>query len=106
MGRFEHMYQLRQMRAGLPHGSVGREGQGGVRVGEAPWFPALSEKNARPAMSTHSAKKVSVATVWLDGCSGCHMSFLDMDERLIALATTIEIVYSPIVDTKTFPEQV
>ena len=24
----------------------------------------------------------TLATVWLDGCSGCHMSFLDMDERL------------------------
>jgi NAD-reducing hydrogenase small subunit len=23
-----------------------------------------------------------LATVWLDGCSGCHTSFLDMDERL------------------------
>ncbi len=57
-------------------------------------------------MSVPSTSKVSVATVWLDGCSGCHMSFLDMDERLIALATAIEIVYSPIVDTKTFPEQV
>ena len=30
--------------------------------------------------------KVRVATVWLDGCSGCHMSFLDMDERLLALS--------------------
>ena len=30
--------------------------------------------------------KVKLATVWLDGCSGCHMSFLDMDERLIELA--------------------
>ena len=28
-------------------------------------------------------KKVRLATVWLDGCSGCHMSFLDMDERLL-----------------------
>ncbi|HET9920792.1 MAG TPA: hypothetical protein VFQ30_13165 [Ktedonobacteraceae bacterium] len=50
--------------------------------------------------------KVSVATVWLDGCSGCHMSFLDMDERLIELVSSIEIVYSPIVDTKQFPERV
>jgi NAD-reducing hydrogenase small subunit len=27
--------------------------------------------------------KLKLATVWLDGCSGCHMSFLDMDERLL-----------------------
>ncbi|WP_043748441.1 NADH-quinone oxidoreductase subunit B family protein [Imhoffiella purpurea] len=50
--------------------------------------------------------KIRVATTWLDGCSGCHMSFLDMDERLIALAERIEIVYSPLVDTKELPEQV
>ena len=57
-------------------------------------------------MSAQSTKKVSVATVWLDGCSGCHMSFLDMDERLLELAAVIDIVYSPFVDNKTFPEQV
>lgn len=57
-------------------------------------------------MSTHPTQKVSVATVWLDGCSGCHMSLLDMDERLIELAEFIDIVYSPFVDTKIFPEQV
>ncbi len=28
-------------------------------------------------------KKVKVATVWLDGCSGCHMSLLDMDAAII-----------------------
>lgn len=50
--------------------------------------------------------KVKLATVWLDGCSGCHMSFLDMDERLLALADAIELVYSPLVDFKVFPEQV
>jgi NAD-reducing hydrogenase small subunit len=57
-------------------------------------------------MSTQPTTKVSVATVWLDGCSGCHMSFLDMDERLIELASAINIVYSPLVDTKEFPKQV
>lgn len=50
--------------------------------------------------------KVSVATVWLDGCSGCHMSFLDIDERLVALADRIDVVYSPLVDNKTYPESV
>jgi len=52
------------------------------------------------------AAKVKVATVWLDGCSGCHMSFLDIDERLIELAGRIELVYSPLVDNKVFPEAV
>ena len=50
--------------------------------------------------------KPRVATVWLGGCSGCHMSFLDMDERLIELAPKIELVYSPIADVKTFPANV
>jgi NAD-reducing hydrogenase small subunit len=50
--------------------------------------------------------KPTFATVWLDGCSGCHMSFLDMDERLIALADKVDVVYSPLVDNKVFPEMV
>jgi len=50
--------------------------------------------------------KVRVATVWLSGCSGCHMSFLDQDERLIDLAKKITLVYSPIADVKEFPENV
>ncbi|MBI5960719.1 MAG: NADP oxidoreductase [Chloroflexi bacterium] len=50
--------------------------------------------------------KVTVATVWLDGCSGCHMSLIDMDERLIELAQYIDVVYSPLVDRKDYPEAV
>ena len=52
------------------------------------------------------AKRPRVATVWLGGCSGCHMSFLDLDERLIDLAEQIELVYSPIVDEKEYPSEV
>jgi len=51
-------------------------------------------------------KKITVATAWLDGCSGCHMSFLDIDERLIDLARHVDIVYSPLVDGKQLPESV
>lgn len=50
--------------------------------------------------------KTRLATAWLGGCAGCHMSFLDLDERLIDLAGEIELVYSPIADIKEFPEKV
>ena len=50
--------------------------------------------------------KARLATVWLDGCSGCHMSLLDMDERLLELAAAMDLVYSPLVDTKDYPENV
>jgi NAD-reducing hydrogenase small subunit len=48
--------------------------------------------------------RLRIATAWLDGCSGCHMSFLDIDERLALLAEKIELVYSPLVDAKQIPE--
>lgn len=50
--------------------------------------------------------KVKLATVWLDGCSGCHMSFLDLDERLIELSTAVDVVYSPLVDAKELPDEI
>jgi NAD-reducing hydrogenase small subunit len=50
--------------------------------------------------------KATIATVWLDGCSGCHMSFLDIDERLLDVAELADLVYSPLVDAKEFPEMV
>jgi len=50
--------------------------------------------------------KLKLATVWLDGCSGCHMSFLDIDERILAVLEQADLVYSPLVDIKQFPEHV
>ncbi len=52
------------------------------------------------------ADKIKLATVWLDGCSGCHMSILDTDERLVALPQHVDVVWSPLVDAKEFPENV
>lgn len=51
-------------------------------------------------------ERLKIATVWLGGCAGCHMSFLDLDEFLIDLAGKIELVYSPIADVKEYPENV
>ena len=48
--------------------------------------------------------KIQMATTWLDGCSGCHMSLLDMDEQLIDILGKVDIVYGPLVDAKVIPE--
>ena len=48
--------------------------------------------------------KKKIATFWLGGCSGCHMSLLDIDERILDLAKLADIVKSPIVDGKELSE--
>ena len=53
------------------------------------------------------AAKLRLATVWLAGCSGCHMSFLDLDEFLFDLAEKVDVVFSPVgTDAKIYPENV
>jgi NAD-reducing hydrogenase small subunit len=45
-------------------------------------------------------KKLRVATTSLAGCFGCHMSILDIDERLLDLLELVEFDRSPITDIK------
>lgn len=54
---------------------------------------------------TKSGRK-RLATIWLDGCSGCHMSLLDLDEVLVDVAKVADVVYGPLVDVKEFPTDV
>ena len=68
--------------------------------------PLAARRDAKTDEEAATARKPRVATMWLGGCSGCHMSFMDLDERLIELAPKIDLVYSPIVDTKEYPEDV
>ena len=51
-------------------------------------------------------KKIRLATVWLDGCAGCHMSLLDIDEAILAVAKKMDMVYGPLVDAQEFPKAV
>jgi NAD-reducing hydrogenase small subunit len=51
-------------------------------------------------------RRPRLATVWMGGCSGCHMSFLDLDERLFDLAERADVVFSPLADVKTYPADV
>ena len=49
--------------------------------------------------------KVKIATDWLAGCAGCHMSILDIDERIVKLLEAVEITSSPVTDLKHPPKE-
>ncbi len=49
--------------------------------------------------------KPVVATASLAGCFGCHMSILDIDDRILKLIELVEFNKSPIDDIKTFTKQ-
>ncbi len=49
-------------------------------------------------------KKVRIATTSLAGCFGCHMSFMDIDERLLELAGIADLDRSPLTDIKSCNE--
>ncbi|MEZ4908193.1 MAG: hypothetical protein R2771_11280 [Saprospiraceae bacterium] len=51
-------------------------------------------------------KKPIIATTSLAGCFGCHMSILDIDDRILELIELVDFSKSPITDIKTFPEEV
>jgi len=44
--------------------------------------------------------KPKVASDWMAGCAGCHMSFLDMDERLANIVELVDLRATPITDLK------
>ena len=49
-------------------------------------------------------KPVRVATVWLSGCSGCHMSLLNMHQGLLEILAQCDLVYSPLMDSKEYQQ--
>ena len=49
--------------------------------------------------------KPIVATTSLAGCFGCHMSLLDIDDRILKLIELVEFNKSPIDDIKTFTKE-
>ena len=51
-------------------------------------------------MSPAPKAKIRVATTSLAGCFGCHMSVLDIDERLFELLEHIEFDRTPLTDVK------
>jgi NAD-reducing hydrogenase small subunit len=59
----------------------------------------VNSRNGVPPL--HAPRKLKLATVSLAGCFGCHMSFLDIDERLLQLLELVEFDRSPLTDIKT-----
>ncbi len=57
-------------------------------------------------MATSTNTKARLATAWLGGCAGCHMSLLDLDERIVDVLGLVDLVYSPVADIKKFPDGV
>jgi NAD-reducing hydrogenase small subunit len=49
--------------------------------------------------------KVTLCSDWLDVCSGCHMSLLDIDERIIELVKHVQLLSMPVTDLKHPPEE-
>lgn len=49
--------------------------------------------------------KVTLCSDWLDVCSGCHMSLLDIDERIVELLNHVQLLSTPITDLKHPPEE-
>jgi NAD-reducing hydrogenase small subunit len=49
--------------------------------------------------------KIKIASQWLEACAGCHMSFLDIDERVVELLKHVELTSMPITDLKHPPEE-
>jgi NAD-reducing hydrogenase small subunit len=44
--------------------------------------------------------KPKVSSDWMAGCAGCHMSLLDMDERIVEIAELVDLRATPITDLK------
>jgi NAD-reducing hydrogenase small subunit len=60
----------------------------------------MTTKGTTMSATEVTARKPRVATVSLAGCFGCHMSLMDLDERLFTLFDRIEFDRSPLTDIK------
>ena len=88
-------------RLGHPGPAGGTPGAGcRDRQGRDSRMPSVtSTEKGEPVMGN-----VLIATDWLAACAGCHMSLLDLDERLVELLYHVRFTSSPVTDLKHPPE--
>src|SRR5689334_19849115 len=91
-----------ELRRRLPDGRAVLPGLHRRRDGARP--PEGAVRRRRPG--EEAVERLRLATTWLQGCSGCHMSFLDLDEFLTDLADRADVVYTPVMDAKEYPDNV
>ena len=58
-----------------------------------------------PELAAKRGEKIKVSMISLCGCWGCTLSFLDVDERLLALLDKITILRCSLTDVKRIPER-
>ncbi len=108
-GAGDLVHRVREVRAGVPDRRAPRAGRD---PGAGPQGPrprrraAPGEGGAVVDPVTRPARRPRLATAWLGGCAGCHMSFLDLDEALLEVLARADLVYGPLVDAKSFPPDV
>src|SRR5262249_27782415 len=102
VGRVGDLHLVRQVRTGVPDRGDLPPGLDRRRDAARTAAAGVLEAGA----GEKAMDRLRLATVWLGGCSGCHMSFLDLDEWLIDRAGRADIVYTPIADVKEYPENV
>ena len=85
----------------MAEAAIPAAGTGAVRPSVTLRGPARCPLPDVDGAGTAPARKPRVATVSLAGCFGCHMSFLDLDERLFALFAQVAFDRTPLNDVKT-----
>jgi NAD-reducing hydrogenase small subunit len=88
----------------MAEAAIPAAGTGAVRPSVTQQDPARCPLPDVDDAATAPAHKPRVATVSLAGCFGCHMSFLDLDERLFTLFEQVEFDRTPLNDVKTLGE--
>jgi len=90
-----------------PHPAAGARPSPGAASSKTSGPSALNSQQPKSAPGdAPTPPLLRLATVWFGGCSGCHMSFLDLDEFLLELAGKAELVFSPVMDIKEYPGNV
>ena len=84
----------------VPIGAAQLRHRAGLRTDRPSRADGQATMNNDPQDIRHAPRKLRLATVSLAGCFGCHMSFLDIDERLFELIEHVEFDRSPLTDIK------